>query len=398
MRRLLIGAILLVAPAAHATAFRYPSTCHVGCMVVSAYYDYGGVKDWNCGSVTYGGHKGTDFAILGGFTAMDAGRDIVAAADGEVTYTHDGEFDRCTSGTCAGGSGFGNWVKVKHADGKETYYGHMRKGTVAVAVGNRVTCGQKLGQVGSAGFSTGPHLHFEPRIGGAADDPFGGGACSGPSSYWVEQGAYKSLPAQKCEATTPPPPPPNKEPKGAFDSADCEHLRGWAQDPDDPGKPLDVHLYFDGDAGSGAKAVVVKANLSRPDLCAPLGSCEHAFDVPLPAAYRDGKPHTITAYAIDLTGGANPKLGGSPRTLTCSDAPTSEPPIDDAGVPDDAAVIDSGTRSEDDASAPAADDTAEIQGSCGCVSVGASPRTNGWLLLLLGGLCYAQRKRVSHVA
>lgn len=392
VRRALLAAILLFAPAAHATAFRYPSTCHIGCMIVSAYYDSGGVKDWNCGSQTYSGHKGTDFAILGGFTAMDEGRDVVAAADGDVTYTHDGEFDRCTSGTCAGGSGYGNWVQLKHADGKVTIYAHMKKGSVAVAVGNKVTCGQKLGQVGSAGFSTGPHVHFEPRVGGTADDPFGGGGCSGPLSYWVEQGAYKSLPAQKCEATMPPPPPPNQEPKGSFDSADCEHIRGWAQDPDDPSKPLDVHLYFDGEAGSGAKSIAVKANISRPDLCAPLGSCEHAFDVPLPAEYRDGKPHTINAYAIDLGGGTNPKLGGSPRTVTCSMEVTPEPGIDDAGTPpviDAAEVVDSGTIE-----APADEPSNDLQGSCGCDTPGRT--ANGWIALVILAL-YAQRKRVSHV-
>lgn len=395
----LVTAALLVAPAASAERYRYPSTCHSGCMVVSAYYDRGGTKDWNCGTVTYGGHRGTDFAIIGGFTAMDAGRDIVSAGPGDVTYTHDGEFDRCTSGSCAGGSGFGNWVKVKHADGRELYYGHMKKGTVAVKVGDKVTCGQKLGQVGSSGYSTGAHLHFEPRMGGTAHDSFGNGSCSAASTFWVEQGAYKSLPAQTCEVAPPPPPPMNQVPKGSFDSADCEHIRGWAQDPDDPAKPLDVHLYFDGEAGSGAKSIAVKANLSRPDLCAPLGSCEHAFDVPLPAEYRDGKPHTIVAYAIDLTGGENPKLGGSPRTVTC----TNTPPVEDAGALedtapplDDAAVEDSATR-EPDAAGPGADDPAALEGSCGCTHV-RSGGGEGWWAALLLAFVYVQRKRVSHVA
>jgi murein DD-endopeptidase MepM/ murein hydrolase activator NlpD len=395
-RALLLLSVLLAAPAAHA-GYSYPSTCASGCMIVSAYYDRGGTKDWNCGSVTYSGHRGTDFAILGGFTAMDAGRDIVSAAAGDVTYTHDGEFDRCTSGSCAGGSGFGNWVKIKHADGRETYYGHMKKGTVAVKVGDKVTCGQKLGQVGSAGYSTGPHLHFEPRMGTTAHDSFGNGACSAASTFWNDQGAYKGLPATKCDAPPPPPPPMNQAPKGSFDSADCDHIRGWAQDPDDPTKPLDVHLYWDGEAGSGAKAIIVKANLSRPDLCGPLGSCEHAFDVPVPAEYRDGKPHTINAYAIDLTGGDNPKLGGSPRTITCSNTPV-EPDAaatEDTGAPlEDAAVTDSATDPE--AGAPAADESTTLEGSCGCTTVGHNG-DGAWIALLFVAL-YVQRKRVSHVA
>jgi len=397
MKRLaIIGALLVLPATAHATKYRYPSTCHTGCMIVTAYRDVGGVKDWNCGSVVYSGHKGTDYAPYGRFTAMDEGRDIVSAADGEVTYTHDGEYDRCTTGSCAGGSGFGNWVKVKHADGLETIYGHMKKGTVAVSVGQRVTCGQKLGQIGSSGYSTGPHLHFEPRSGTTSRDSFGGGSCSGGvATMYVEQGAYKALPAMKCEATTPPPPPPNQVPKGAFDSADCDHLRGWAQDPDAPTAALDVHLYFDGEPGSGAKMLAVKANLSRPDLCGPLGSCEHAFDVPLPAELRDGKPHNVFAFAIDTAGGTNPKLDGSPRSLTCTSQTTSEPALDDAGTVDDDAALafDTGSATEGDAGVPAAaEEVGDLQGSCGCRTT-PSRATPGALVGLALALVGLKRRR-----
>src|SRR5688572_25460225 len=57
---------------------------------VTAYRDHaggGGLQDWNCGTDTYNGHRGTDIGI-GGFPVMDAGsRWVVAAADGEVTYS-----------------------------------------------------------------------------------------------------------------------------------------------------------------------------------------------------------------------------------------------------------------------------------------------------------------------
>ena len=207
MKALLAIAIVSIVPSgAEAQAFRFPSTCWDGCMTVTAYYDYGGRRDWSCGSQTYSGHRGTDFAPYGSFTAMDEGRDIVAAAPGQVIAAHDGEFDRCTSGGCAGGGGFGNYVSIQHADGKVTYYAHMKRGTVAVGVGAMVSCGQRLGQIGSSGYSTGPHLHFEPRVSGSADDPFGGvSGCSGPESWWVEQRAYRTLPAESCETTAPPP-------------------------------------------------------------------------------------------------------------------------------------------------------------------------------------------------
>lgn len=205
-----LALVTLLASPVEAQDFRLPSTCGDGCLTVTAYYDYGGTRDWSCGSQTYGGHRGTDMAPFGRFTAMDEGRDVVAAAAGEVIASHDGEFDRCTTGSCAGGGGFGNHVAVRHADGKVVYYAHLRRGSVAVSAGARVTCGQRLGQIGSSGYSTGPHLHFEPRVGGSADDPFGQVAgCSGPLTYWVAQGAYRALPAQRCEA--PPPPPPARD-------------------------------------------------------------------------------------------------------------------------------------------------------------------------------------------
>ncbi len=199
----LLGPILLSGLAC-AAEFRQPV---IGDVVVTAYYDLGGTRDWNCGTHTYRGHRGTDLGIVGRFAAQDAGRDVVAGADGRVTRTHDGEFDRCTTGDCAGGGGFGNHVVLEHADGKVTYYAHLRRGSVSVREGQQIRCGERLGQVGSSGFSTGPHLHFEVRVGGNADDPFTG-QCGGPLSYWVNQGAYRGLPSAECEGGEPPPPPP----------------------------------------------------------------------------------------------------------------------------------------------------------------------------------------------
>lgn len=204
MRSVAALGLLLAAAPSRAAEFRNPV---IGDAVVTAYFDLGGVKDWNCGGHTYGGHRGTDIGIIGRFVAMDQGRDVVAGAPGRVIRTHDGEFDRCTTGNCAGGGGFGNYVAVEHDDGKVTYYAHLRRGSVAVSEGQRVACGQRLGQVGSSGFSTGPHLHFEVRVGGAADDPFTG-PCGGPLTYWRDQGPYRGLPSSECAEAPPPPPPP----------------------------------------------------------------------------------------------------------------------------------------------------------------------------------------------
>ncbi|APT84333.1 M23 family metallopeptidase [Corynebacterium aquilae] len=67
-------------------------------------------------------------------------------------------------------SGYGQWVRIKHEDGTITVYGHME--TIDVSVGQHVTAGTKIAGMGSRGFSTGVHLHFEVHPGGgSAVDP-----------------------------------------------------------------------------------------------------------------------------------------------------------------------------------------------------------------------------------
>ena len=200
MRRVgLMLAVSLVPASAGATDYSLPlDSVHYN-QYITAYFDVGGNQDWNCGSVTYGGHRGTDIGI-GGFGPMAEGRPILAAADGEVVHTHDGEADMCTSGSCGGGGGFGNHVIVLHADGKRTIYAHLKRFSVMVETGQSVACGQPLGEVGSSGNSTGPHLHFEVRTEAGyltADDPYTG-PCGGPISWWLTQGAYQSLPELSC--------------------------------------------------------------------------------------------------------------------------------------------------------------------------------------------------------
>ncbi len=195
-------ALLLLALAAQAQDYSFPtSAADYSNFYVTAYYDHSG-SDWNCGGYQYSGHRGSDYGV-GSWTGMDAGQDLTAAADGTVVYTNDGEYDRCSTGDCDGGSGYGNYVKIEHDDGRFTYYAHMKQWTVAVSTGDRVSCGTLLGQVGSSGYSTGPHLHFEVReSSGSQSDPFDGD-CSYPPSYWVSQGSYMGVPALVCEGGDP---------------------------------------------------------------------------------------------------------------------------------------------------------------------------------------------------
>lgn len=86
-------------------------------------------------------HAGMDFAAVSGTPVRSAG-------DGEVTHA-------------GRRSGYGILVEVKHTTGLVTRYAHLSK--FSVKVGQKVSAGQKIGNVGSTGRSTGPHLHFEVR-------------------------------------------------------------------------------------------------------------------------------------------------------------------------------------------------------------------------------------------
>ena len=67
--------------------------------------------------------------------------------------------------------GYGNYVKIQHANGYETGYGHMTSFARGLKAGQRVRQGQVIGYVGSTGLSTGPHLHYEVEVNGRHMNP-----------------------------------------------------------------------------------------------------------------------------------------------------------------------------------------------------------------------------------
>ncbi|MFO0685334.1 MAG: peptidoglycan DD-metalloendopeptidase family protein [Sandaracinus sp.] len=221
MRRLRLAtlAIALAALAlplpARAQLFRRPVACDA-CIAGWYYFDEdpsGGTQDWNCSGSSYDGHRGSDFSLAGGNDAIANGYDVVAAAAGTVVSTQDGHFDHCTmcGGAMCGrdfGYGYGNHVVVDHGSYR-VVYAHMRTGSIRVAPGDTVACGQTLGQIGSSGCTTGAHVHFETRPAGAgsssAFDPFQGPCSPTTPSRWVSQGAHRAMPAPTCDGSPPPP-------------------------------------------------------------------------------------------------------------------------------------------------------------------------------------------------
>ncbi len=97
-----------------------------------------------------------DHTHMGMDIAAPNGTPIKAAAPGKVTY----------AGVMGG---YGNLVIITHENGVQTYYGHCSK--IYVKVGQEVEAGDKIAAVGSTGFSTGNHLHFEIRKNGKQVNP-----------------------------------------------------------------------------------------------------------------------------------------------------------------------------------------------------------------------------------
>jgi murein DD-endopeptidase MepM/ murein hydrolase activator NlpD len=94
-------------------------------------------------------HRGIDYAAPTGTPALSVG-------DGVVDF----------AGTQ---NGYGNVVIVRHANNHSTLYAHLSQ--IQVQKGQKITQGQTIGAVGSTGWSTGSHLHFEFRVDGVHVDP-----------------------------------------------------------------------------------------------------------------------------------------------------------------------------------------------------------------------------------
>ncbi|MBI3233166.1 MAG: peptidoglycan DD-metalloendopeptidase family protein [Bacteroidetes bacterium] len=148
----------------------------------NTYYDH------SCGTKTYDNHMGTDFTLRS-FKQMDSGVKVLAAADGKIINLKASLFDRNKS---TNNLELGNYIAIAHKNNYYTYYGHLKKNSLLVNIGDSVKAGQALALVGSSGNSTDPHLHFEIWYDSLYYfDPFNGGCQTFPT-FWNNQLSYDS--------------------------------------------------------------------------------------------------------------------------------------------------------------------------------------------------------------
>lgn len=165
---------------------------------ISAYYDHlsgTGLRTYSCSATnTYNSHAGTDFRA-------SVSTPIYASAQGGLYYRYNGCATYGYAGSTCGG-GYGNHAKIDHEGnmtdglGWVTVYAHMKRDTVVWPMS--ILCGGSIGQTGSSGNSTGPHLHFEvKKYSYPNNDPYSG-SCSHATTWWTYQGA-NGIPGTQCQ-------------------------------------------------------------------------------------------------------------------------------------------------------------------------------------------------------
>lgn len=120
-------------------------------------------------------HTGCDFSCsLGNDVYAIADGTVVTATDYGCTGSHYGGTPACSKGSSCpaakassdGKGSYANRICIDHGNGVYSFYAHLSTGTFKVKSGDRVRQGQLIAKTGTSGKSTGPHLHFEIRVGG----------------------------------------------------------------------------------------------------------------------------------------------------------------------------------------------------------------------------------------
>lgn len=129
---------------------------------VPGFYELSSWWDENRGSYNHGAIDIAGPGIMGAT--------VVASASGTVISSYNGcPHNWGKYGSCGCGGGYGNYVMIDHGNGKMTVYAHCTN--IIVGTGQYVSQGQVLGYVGSTGWSTGAHLHYETRLNGVKYNP-----------------------------------------------------------------------------------------------------------------------------------------------------------------------------------------------------------------------------------
>lgn len=187
-------------------------------------------------------HKGVD---LTGNPSVDDGYDYIKAIAGGKVITAGYRSDS------------GYWVVIDHGHGVYSRYMHMKKGSLKVKVGDKVSKGQTLGYMGATGNVTGRHLHFDLSINGNVVSTYGGFYNVNQNRTYFDPLPYlkgsKTLPISSASSSSAP----SKPSTGSYVVRDAVNVRKG------PGTNYDKVYYSQ--FTSNAKSQVKKLDASRPN-------------------------------------------------------------------------------------------------------------------------------------
>lgn len=236
--------ILFLNTSAHADDFKlvFPVDCSHGltCWILN-YMDVQraspAAEDYTCGARTYDGHTGTDIAIRD-LKQAELGVAVRAARDGLVAFARDDIPDSVPNPAERPSSVCGNGLVLVHESGWETHYCHLKQGSIPFENGEKVSTGQKIGEIGLSGASTWPHLGFTVLRNGQPFDPMSGrtaleGCGLTPKPLWKGDTPLKYQPFSVFNLGFAVYPPPNADvdvgaQKFTVLPADTPSLSFWA--------------------------------------------------------------------------------------------------------------------------------------------------------------------------
>jgi hypothetical protein len=211
------------------------------------------------------------------------------------------------------GSSWGHWIWCEYQDPRNLSPGALRTPDgVACGMGLNEDPGRAVGQCMGLNTDNGQDLTACPAN------------TNMKSSHWYDDGRSAGRGLGWCTTRDFVLPP-----RAVLDTPTSDHtgnLNGWAYDPATPSASIAVDFYVDGPAGLGTGIARVTADGSRPDVNAVyVITGNHGFSFSLPAQYRDGKVHSVYAYAIGngANSGNNPAISNTPAGFRICGAGTT---------------------------------------------------------------------------
>lgn len=173
---LFVLAFFMTATQAAAIEFLFPVSCQVmGNCWITNHVDLddriGRVQDYMCSDKATDNNQSTHISLAGRAYILKS-PPVLAAADGRVIEAIDGYPD--TAAPLRGESFCGNRILIRHDDGWETSYCHLRKDSLTVRPGETVRAGQPIARIGMSGQADWPRLSFATLRNGMVFDPFSG--------------------------------------------------------------------------------------------------------------------------------------------------------------------------------------------------------------------------------